>query len=159
MFNTFSPKQLFVLCGFASASLLIAAFGFEYIGGLAPCKLCLWQRWPHAGIITFSILGATGGLRAGLAFLLIVLFAAITAAIAGYHVGVEQQFWPGPSSCSGTVAAISTADMLDRLLATPVVKCDEIAWSFAGVSMAGWNMLLSAGLAGFALLARRNGAK
>ena len=159
MFSTFSPKQLFVLCGFASASLLIAAFGFEYIGGLAPCKLCLWQRWPHAGIITFSILGATGGLRAGLAFLLIVLFAAITAAIAGYHVGVEQQFWPGPSSCSGTVAAISTADMLDRLLATPVVKCDEIAWSFAGVSMAGWNMLLSAGLAGFALLARRNGAK
>ena len=105
------------------------------------------------------ILGATGGLRAGLAFLLIVLFAIITAAIAGYHVGVEQQFWPGPSSCSGTVAAISTADMLDRLLATPVVKCDEIAWSFAGVSMAGWNMLLSAGLAGFALLARRNGAK
>ena len=159
MFSTFSPKQLFVLCGFASASLLIAAFGFEYIGGLAPCKLCLWQRWPHAGIITFSILGATGGLRAGLAFLLIVLFAAITAAIAGYHVGVEQQFWPGPSSCSGTVAAISTADMLDCLLATPVVKCDEIAWSFAGVSMAGWNMLLSAGLAGFALLARRNGAK
>ena len=159
MFSTFSPKQLFVLCGFASASLLIAAFGFEYIGGLAPCKLCLWQRWPHAGIITFSILGATGGLRAGLAFLLIVLFAIITAAIAGYHVGVEQQFWPGPSSCSGTVAAISTADMLDRLLATPVVKCDEIAWSFAGVSMAGWNMLLSAGLAGFALLARRNGAK
>ena len=60
----------------------------------------------------------------------------------------------GSISCSGTVAAISTADMLDRLLATPVVKCDEIAWSFAGVSMAGWNMLLSAGLAGFALLAR-----
>ena len=154
MFSLFSPKQFLILCGLASAALLMAAFGFEHLGGLAPCKLCLWQRWPHAGVITFSMLGAVGVLRPGPAFLFIVLSAAITAAIAGYHVGIEQQFWPGPTSCSGTAATLSTADLLDSLLATPVIRCDEIPWTFAGISMAGWNMLLSTGLAGFALLVR-----
>lgn len=93
-------------------------------------------------------------LRPWSAFLLVALSAAVTAVFAGYHVGVEQKFWPGPASCSGTLAAMNTSDLLDSLLATPVIRCDEIAWSFAGISMAGWNMLLSFGLAGFALLAR-----
>ena len=88
------------------------------------------------------------------AFFLLAFSAAVTAGIAGYHVGVEQQFWPGPTSCSGTLVTMSTADLLDSLLGTPVVRCDEIAWSFAGVSMAGWNMLLSVLLVWFALLAR-----
>ena len=153
MFILFAPKLLLVLCGLASATLLAAAFGFEYLGGLTPCKLCLWQRWPHVGVIAFSLLGAVGVLRPRLAFSLVVLSAAVTAGIAGYHVGVEQQFWPGPGSCSGTEATMSTSDLLDSLLATPVVRCDEIVWSFASISMAGWNMLFSAGLAGFAILA------
>jgi disulfide bond formation protein DsbB len=155
MFSLISSKQTLFLCGLASAALLVIAFGFEYVGGLAPCKLCLWQRWPHAGVITFSTLGAAGVLRPGPALLLIAFSAAVTAAIAGYHLGVEQQFWPGPTSCSGTAAAMSTTDLLDHLLATPVVRCDEIAWSFANISMAGWNMLFSSGLACFALLAYR----
>jgi len=154
MFSLFSQKQLLLLCGLASAALLMAAFGFEYLGGLAPCKLCLWQRWPHGGVIAFSLLGAAGVLRPRPAFFLLALSAAVTAGIAGYHVGVEQQFWPGPTSCSGTLVTMNAADLLDSLLATPVVRCDEIAWSFAGVSMAGWNMLLSILLVWFALLAR-----
>ena len=155
MFIIFPPKQLLLLCGLTSALLLAAGFGFQYLGGMAPCKLCLWQRWPHSGVIVLSLLGAIGMLPIRLTFLLIALSAAVTAGIAGYHVGVEQQFWPGPTSCSGTSAAMSTSELLDSLLATPVVRCDEIAWSFAGISMAGWNMLFSAGLAGFALLSRR----
>ena len=155
MFELFSKQQILFLCGLASAALLTAAFGFEYLGGLAPCKLCLWQRWPHAGVIVFCLMGTTGALRSGSAFLMIALCAAVTAIIASYHVGVEQQLWQGPTSCSGALNSMSASDLLDSLLATPVVRCDEIAWSFANISMAGWNMLFSSGLACFALLAYR----
>ena len=135
-----SHLLLLFLCGGASAGLLLAAFGFEYFGGLAPCKLCLWQRWPHWAVILFSLFGLAG-LRSRLALMLIALSAATTAAIAGYHVGVEQQLWLGPASCSSAVANGSATELLDSLLATPVIRCDEIVWSFAGLSMAGWNML------------------
>ena len=155
MFELFSRQQILFLCGLASAALLTAAFGFEYLGGLAPCKLCLWQRWPHAGVIVFCLLGTTSVLRSETAFLMIALCAAVTAVIAGYHVGVEEHLWKGPTSCSGALPSMSASDLLDSLLATPVVRCDEIAWSFADISMAGWNMLFSSGLACFALLAYR----
>ena len=155
MFELFSKQQILFLCGLASAALLTAAFGFEYLGGLAPCKLCLWQRWPHAGVIVFCLMGTTGVLRLRPALLMIALCAAVTAIIAIYHVGVEQQLWQGPTSCSGALNSMSASDLLDSLLATPVVRCDEIAWSFANISMAGWNMLFSSGLACFALLAYR----
>lgn len=155
MFELFSKQQILFLCGLASAALLTAAFGFEYLGGLAPCKLCSWQRWPHAGVIVFCLMGTTGALRLGPAFLMIALCAGVTAIIASYHVGVEQQLWQGPTSCSGALNSMSASDLLDSLLATPVVRCDEIAWSFANISMAGWNMLFSSGLACFALLAYR----
>jgi len=155
MFELFSKQRNLFLCGLASAALLTAAFGFEYLGGLAPCKLCLWQRWPHAGVIVLCLMGTTGALRSGPAFLMIALCAAVTAIIASYHVGVEQQLWQGPTSCSGALNSMSASDLLDSLLATPVVRCDEIAWSFAIISMAGWNMLFSSGLACFALLACR----
>ena len=159
MFELFSKQQILFLCGLASAALLTAAFGFEYLGGLAPCKLCLWQRWPHAGVIVFCLMGTTGALRSGPAFLMIALCAAVTAIIASYHVGVEQQLWQGPTSCSGALNSMSASDLLDSLLATPVVRCDEIAWSFANISMAGWNMLFSSGLTCFALLAYRKTEK
>ena len=94
MFELFSKQQILFLCGLASAALLTAAFGFEYLGGLAPCKLCLWQRWPHAGVIVFCLMGTTGVLRSRPAFLMIALCAGVTAIIAIYHVGVEQQLWP-----------------------------------------------------------------
>ena len=155
MFALFSKQQILFLCGLASAALLTAAFAFEYLGGLAPCKLCLWQRWPHAGVIVFCLMGTTGVLRSGPAFLMIALCAGVTAIIASYHVGVEQQLWQGPTSCSGVLNPMSASDLLDSLLATPVVRCDEIAWSFANISMAGWNTLFSSGLACFALLAYR----
>ena len=146
-----SVHQLLLICGGASAGLLLLAFGFEYLGGLAPCKLCIWQRWPHAAVILFSLCGLAG-LRPGVALMLISLSAATTAAIAGYHVGVEQQLWAGPASCSSALASGSTAALVDSLLATPVIRCDEIAWYFAGLSMAGWNMLASFCIAAFALL-------
>jgi len=148
------PRTAVMLCGLASAGLLAAAFGFEYLGGLAPCKLCLWQRWPHTAVVLFSLLGLAG-MRYKAVLILIVISAAVTAGIAGYHVGVEQRFWAGPASCSSGLSDASAAALLDSLLATPVARCDEIAWSFAGLSMAAWNMVISAGLAGFAFAAWR----
>jgi disulfide bond formation protein DsbB len=155
MSMTFSQKQVLILCGLASAALLLAAFGFEHLGGFPPCKLCLWQRWPHVGVLAFCLLGALGLLRLDLALLMIALCALITTVIAGYHVGVELEFWPGPASCSTATTSMSTSALLDNLLATPVVRCDEIAWSFAGISMAGWNMLFSSSLVFFAILTCR----
>ncbi len=154
MFKLFSEQQLLFLCGLASAVLLAVALGFEYLGGLVPCKLCIWQRWPHAGVVVVCIIGTTGVLRSGPAFLMIALCAAVTTVIAGYHAGVEQQLWQGPKSCSGALTSMSASDLLDSLLAKPVIRCDEVAWSFANISMAGWNMLFSGGLVYFALLAR-----
>ena len=78
--------------------------------------------------------------------------ALITAAIGLYHVGVEQLWWDGPSGCSSQLNTnLDLSSLTDTLLATPVIRCDEIAWQLFGISMAGWNMLLSLAIAGLGL--------
>jgi len=137
----------------ASLAILGGAFAFQFIGGLHPCALCLWQRYPYAVVIGLAGLGA-GLARAGvkrpqLAILmgLCALAFVIDAGIAGFHVGVEQKWWEGLATCSGTTTgAASTEELLNRLLAAPVVRCDEIAWSMFGISMAGYNFLLALAL-------------
>lgn len=149
---------ILAFCLLASASILLGALAFEHIGGLAPCKLCIWQRWPHLAIILI----ATSGLvffkpnaskkkpnLGQLWFISIILAALTTASIALYHVGVEQLWWEGPSGCSSQFnAGLDLSSLTDTLLATPVIRCDEIAWQLFGISMAGWNMLLSLGISG-----------
>jgi disulfide bond formation protein DsbB len=135
-----------VMLGMAGSALTLGAgFFFQHVIGLAPCVLCIWQRWPHAAAV---VLGALSLWRRG-------LFAACAAAglvagagIAGYHVGVEQHWWAGPSACAGPdFGKLTPQQLLEALRATPVVRCDEIPWSLFGISMAGWNLLLSLGLA------------
>lgn len=130
----------------SSLALLLGAFAFQYLGGLEPCHLCLLQRWPHviAAAIGLLILAWPGRWLAVLAGLVVLA----GAGIAAYHVGVEQHWWPGPTSC--TAPAPGTGDagaLLDQILATPTVLCDSVAWSLLGISMAGWNAILSLGLA------------
>ena len=151
----------------ASVLILGAAFAFQLIGGLQPCELCLWQRYPYAvatGLAGIGIgLARAGVARRVLAFLL--LLCAVTfltgAAIALFHVGVEQKWWQGTSACVAQISGVTTMeDFRQRLLAAPVVRCDEVAWSLFGLSMAGYNMLLSlalglASLAGTQRLIRR----
>ncbi|MFN3845808.1 MAG: disulfide bond formation protein B [Paracoccaceae bacterium] len=150
-----SSRFLVFLAGAGSAALLAGAFAFQYIGGMAPCALCLWQRWPHAAAVVIMALALLVPNR--LLIALGAVAALTTAGIAGFHVGVEQGWWQGLASCSGgSISGISVSDLLNpnANVAAPV-RCDEIPWAMAGISMAGWNMIASLGLAGVWLLAAR----
>ncbi len=130
-----------------SAALLLGALAFQYLGGLAPCQLCIWQRWPHLAAVIIGIMALTLGLRA-LAWLG-ALAALTSAGIGVFHVGVEQKWWEGLASCTaGSIQGISTADLLNPSVdVAAVVRCDAIAWQMFGLSMAGWNVVISVALA------------
>ena len=140
-------KNLILLATLGSAALLGGAFAFQYLGGMPPCKMCLWQRWPHAAAIVIGILGfATGRRELAIAGILAAL---TTSGIGFYHAGVEQMWWQGPTTCtSGSIAGLTTDDLLAQIMEAPVVRCDEIAWSLFGMSMAAWNAIISFILAG-----------
>lgn len=128
-----------------SALLLAGALAFQYLGGLAPCPMCIWQRWPHAVAIALGVMIAIWPARAIAALGALVVL--VGAGIGVYHAGVEQGWWPGPDTCTAPVpGAMAPGELLDRILETPVVLCDQIAWEWLGISMAGWNAILSLGL-------------
>jgi len=148
----------------ASIAILAAALAFQYIGGLAPCELCILQRWPYVATIVLGLLAffASRSGNSGLARLLVALACIaflIDAGIAAYHVGVEQKWWQGPTTCTGFQLGGSVQDMLKRIESAPLVRCDEIAWSLFGISMAGYNFLLSLALAAFSALSLRTEPK
>jgi len=152
---TLTRPTLILLATLGSVALLGGAFAFQYIGGMAPCQLCLWQRWPHAAAILIGVVALTTGWR-GLAWLGVIA-ALATAAIGIFHVGVEQKWWEGLASCTaGSIAGISTADLLDPSKdVASVVRFDAIAWQMLGISMAGWNAIISLVLAGIWVKAAR----
>ena len=139
-----SFRTLVLLATLGSAALLLGAFGFQHIGGLLPCKLCLWQRWPHAAAILIGAAILLGAPRA-LAWLG-ALATATTAGIGIYHAGVEWRWWPGPTSCSGggtDLGGMSGSDLLSLDTPAGIIMCDEIVWQFLGLSMAGWNAIFA----------------
>jgi disulfide bond formation protein DsbB len=146
-----------------SLATLAGAWFFEYVLKLAPCPLCLMQRIPYHVIISLSLLLAIAALVRAPRNLLLVGFAAIAIAAACnivlgiYHAGVEWHWWAGPADCSGPLTDLRTGgSLLDQLHAVHVVRCDEAAWRFLGLSLAGYNVLISLGLAmiaGFGLSA------
>jgi len=139
-----------------SMGLLLGAFAFEHLGSLAPCKMCIWQRWPHAFAIVLGGYAYLSGNRT-LAILcgIIVLFGAF---IGFYHAGVEQGWFEGPSTCtSAPIGDLTTEQLLDQIQNAPLVRCDEIPWSFVGLSMAAWNGIISLGLSVIWLLSARRG--
>ncbi|WP_170459032.1 disulfide bond formation protein B [Ruegeria arenilitoris] len=139
-------RTLILLAAGGSAALLLAAWGFQYLGGMAPCKLCIWQRYPHGAAVLLGALAFTlPGVR--LLPLLGAAAAAATSGIGVYHAGVERGLWEGPSSCtSGSISGLSAEELMEQIMAAPLVRCDDIPWEMFGLSMAGWNALLSAGL-------------
>lgn len=135
----------------AAAAMLAGAWGFQLIGGLQPCTLCLYQRWPYWIVIivsAFTILAARQIGPRGIAIfaaICAVTFAA-GAGIAGFHTGVEQGWWEGLAACGGgnlNDPNLSIDELRLRLLATPVVRCDDVPWSLFGISLAGYNLLAS----------------
>jgi disulfide bond formation protein DsbB len=148
--------RLIILAMAGSLAMLAGAFAFQYIGGLAPCHLCLLQRWPHAAAVGIGLLAlAVPGRLLPLAGAAAAL---TTAGIGLYHTGVERLWWAGPTSCSaGSIAGIDVKDLLDpTIVVAPVVRCDEVAWQMLGLSMASWNGVVSLGLMLIWLLAARS---
>lgn len=147
-----------LLATLGSAAMLLGAYAFQHLGGMAPCKLCLWQRWPHGTAVLIGlIILFTGEVRMAW---MGALAAFGTAAVGFYHVGVEQGWWEGPTSCtsSGT-QNLSAEELLNQILAAPLVRCDDIAWQLAGISMAGWNAIISLGLAAIWVQAMRHASR
>ena len=152
---TYLTRRLLVVAATAgSAGLLLAALAFEHIGGLAPCPLCIWQRWPHV----VAMLGALALVLPGPWWALIGAAGAATSGGVGvYHAGVEQGWWSGPSACAAVqdLGGLSPEDLLAAILAAPIVRCDEIPWEMLGLSMAAWNAVASFSLAALWLASLR----
>lgn len=127
------------------SALLGGALISEHVFGLYPCEMCMWQRWPHLVAIILA-LGAIA-LRGHKLSKFIVADAALAILISGligsFHAGVEYGWWEGITSCATTVAA--GGDMLDSIMNAPLVRCDVAPWSLFGISLAGFNFILSVG--------------
>lgn len=145
-------------------SLLWGAIGFQYLGGLHPCEMCYWQRWPHLAAILLA-LGAIGARRQPVLSATLTVLAALailtSGLIGGFHAGVEYGWWEGVTRCATDFSQGSGQSALDAIMAAPLVRCDVAAWRLFGISMAGYNFLISAAsaLALLLLISRWKGAK
>ena len=158
--QTVTPLQAALGVFILAFATIAGAWVFEW-AGYAPCELCLMQRWAYyAGVplaALVAILAARGprGLAgAGLALLGLIFIGSMFFGV--YHAGVEWGVWPGPTGCTGALTrADSMADFLKQLETTKVVRCDAVAIRILGLSLAGWNAVLSAAMAALALLGAR----
>lgn len=130
-------------------ALMAGALGSQFIGGLYPCEMCHWQRWPHYTAIVLALLAFIlpgDGVRK-LLVALAALAIATSGAIGVFHAGVEYHWWEGITACSSTLSGHggSAKDMLARILAAPIVRCDVAQWQLFGISLAGYNAFFSIG--------------
>ena len=151
------------ICGF---------FFFQYVLGYPPCPLCLDQRNAYYVSVPLAALLCLGSNHGASSKVMIAGFAVITAVmlwntgLSIYHAGVEWKFWPGPTDCSGPISSLGSAgSLLNRLQDIKIVRCDEAAWRFLGISLAGYDALVSLFLAAIAAwgvkasLARRSSSE
>ena len=137
------------------AALMAGALGSQYIGGLYPCEMCYWQRWPHDAAIGLAILAFF--VKPPARTILVVLAAVailISGGIGVFHAGVEYRWWEGLTTCSNTAQGGSLADIMNA----PLVRCDVPQWTLGGISLAGFNALFST-LGGLTILAMLRRAK
>ncbi|SLN42959.1 Disulfide bond formation protein B [Falsiruegeria litorea R37] len=149
-----SRKTLILIASAGSAAMLVGAWGFQYIGGMAPCKLCYWQRYPHAAAFVIGLLAL---FLPGRWLPLLGGFAALaTAGIGIYHTGVERGWWEGPSTCtSGPIGGLTPEQLMEQIMSAPLTRCDEVPWELFTLSMASWNAIVSLGLAAIWFAAAR----
>ena len=143
-----------LLIALIAAATLAGAWFFQLVLDIKPCPLCLEQRYayylalPLAAIVAF--LAARGAPRQVLmaGFIILLLATLANAWLGGYHAGVEWKFWPGPTDCSGPLVDFGKAGgLLEQLDKVKVVRCDEVQWRFLGLSLAGYNVLISLAMA------------
>ena len=149
-------RQAALAVALGAAATIGGALVFEHAFGYVPCKLCLIQRNPYYIAIPLGIVAALLPPRwTRLGLWLLALVFVVSAGLGAYHSGVEWGFFAGPSDCGGGAGAGAgnVGDFLNQLQSTRVVSCTEAAWRFLGVSLAGWNVLISLALAGFAAMA------
>ena len=148
-FLGFEPAQAArLLALLLPLGLLGGAVGSQYLGGLHPCEMCIWQRWPHGVAIVLAALAFTApaeSSRSRALTLLAALAIAVSGAIGVYHAGVEAHIFEGFTQCTALPKAASTAELLQQITHAPLVRCDEVQFRFLGISMAGWNAILSLG--------------
>ena len=138
------------------SALMLGALGSQYVGGLHPCEMCYWQRWPHDAAIVLALFAF--GTRVNKASHVLVALAALAIMVSGgiglFHAGVEYGWWEGITTCSTTAAGVS----LEDIMRAPVVRCDVPQWTLLGISLAGFNAIISLGAGAVILgLLRRAG--
>jgi disulfide bond formation protein DsbB len=146
----------------ASAAMLAIAHAFETFGHLAPCHLCLLQRDVYWAALTVGVVGFILGYvrlawaRRGADVLLALIFL-VGMGIAAYHAGVEWKWWPGPASCTGGGRSINAGQLAAFMSGakSTIVQCDQAAWTMFGISMAGYNAVISLGLVIVSAIAAR----
>ncbi|MDG6079505.1 disulfide bond formation protein B [Erythrobacter litoralis] len=137
------------------ALLLGGAYISQYVFGLYPCEMCWWQRWPHFAAVGLALLSFP--LRPTKLFVALAAGGILTSGlIGGFHAGVEYDWWEGVTSCAATAKLAPGQNALDAIMNAPVVRCDEAPWTLFGISLAGFNFLISSvgALAIFWLLAK-----
>ena len=156
-----SPAAAAIFAGAASFLLMAGALTFQYLGGLAPCEMCIWQRWPHGFAIALGLIGGmlvwADVLPANWARAFAIGAIAgllISGALGVFHAGVEWKLWPGPPQCTGFGYVPGQEDFKPL----QIVRCDEAQWRLLGISLAGFNAIFSFGAAAIAALMLRSNA-
>ena len=143
------------IVGLACCLVLATAYAFEYLANLQPCVLCIYQRIPYAvaiGLMLLTIILRKHSQANLILFIAASVVFAVGSAIAIFHIGVEQQLWQGTPECGNFINTASVEALRKQLLAQPIVRCDEVAWSLFGISMAGYNFLISTSLLLYSLV-------
>jgi disulfide bond formation protein DsbB len=156
--ENFDPALLAsALVGLVAAATLAGAWFFQLVLDIQPCPLCLEQRYAFYLQLPLAVLLAIAAIKRAprgllVAGLVVLALAALgNAGLAAYHAGVEWRFWPGPTDCSGPVVDLGSAgSLLERLNTVKVIRCDEVQFRFLGISLAGYNVLISLGMAAVA---------
>lgn len=130
------------------AGLLAGAWGSQLIGHLYPCEMCHWQRWPHYAAVVVALLAFVVPRRLVVPMVaLAAVLIAVSGAIGVYHAGTEYHWWAGHTACTttATLSGGTAAQRLSAIMNAPMIRCDEAQWTFHGVSLAGFNAILSLG--------------
>jgi len=150
-----SPRGILGLALGASVAVIVGAFLFQYVGHLDPCEICLVERWPYYAAIPLCLLALVTGARPPIPWLAVLaLVFLVSTGLGAYHVGVEQHWIAGPTACTGSgIGVAKTVEELKRLMESQQdVRCDVVQWTLFGISLAGFNFLISLGLLGMVVI-------